>query len=148
MCWISSSKTWYWAWVWAWHWAQAWLDQWIKPSQAELELLYFITSSSLNIICRLVSSSSQALTFYFCYRAELEHSLLDKARFIYSMPPPHLILYSLSRFYSVIYDDHASNHSCFLHKLCLSKEFFVSPFEDDNWDKHALFRLLPQLPSS
>ena len=51
-----------------------------KPSRAELKLLHFITSSSLNIICRLVSSSSQTWTFHFCYRAELEHSLLDKAR--------------------------------------------------------------------
>ena len=62
----------------------AWLMNQTKPSQAELKLLYFITCSSLNIICMLVSSSSQAWTFYFFCRAELEHSLLDKARLVYS----------------------------------------------------------------
>jgi hypothetical protein len=31
--------------------------------------------------------------------------------------------------YYVMYGDHASHHSRFLHKLCLS---FVSPFKDDN----------------
>ena len=82
--WISSSKAWYWAWVWAWYWARAWLNKWIKPNQAEFKLLYFITNSSLNIICRLVSISSQAWAFYFCCWAELEHSLLDKTRLVYS----------------------------------------------------------------
>ena len=62
----------------------AWLMNQVKPSQAELKLLYFITCSSLNIICRLVSSSSQTWTFYFCYRTKLEHSLLDKAWLVYS----------------------------------------------------------------
>ena len=42
-------------------------------------------SSSLNIICKLVSSSSQAWTFYFCRQAKLEHSLLDKAWLIYNL---------------------------------------------------------------
>ena len=68
LCWISSSKTWYWAWVWAWYRARAWL-----MNQAELKLLYFITSSNLNIICKLVSSSSQVWIFYFCCWAEIEH---------------------------------------------------------------------------
>ena len=57
---------------------------WIM-NQAELKILYFITSSGLNIICRLVSSSSQGWTFYFCCWAELEHSLLNKARLVYSL---------------------------------------------------------------
>ena len=53
-------------------------------NQAELKFSYFIMSSNLNIIFRLVSSSNQAWTFYFSCRTELEHLLLDKARLVYS----------------------------------------------------------------
>ena len=65
----------------------AWLMNQAKPSQAQAFIL--IMSSSLNIICKLVSSSSQAWTFYFCCQAKLEHSLLDKAWLIYN---PRLLL--------------------------------------------------------
>ena len=53
-------------------------------NQVEFKFLYFITSSSLNIICKLILSSSQTWTFYSCCRAELEHSLLDKILLVYS----------------------------------------------------------------
>ena len=56
---------------------------WLR-NQAKFKLLYFITSLILNIIFKLVSSLNQAWTFYICCRAEFEHSLLDKARLIYS----------------------------------------------------------------
>ena len=42
-------------------------------------------SSSLNIIYRLVSSSSQTWTFYSYCWAELEHSLLEKVRLVYNL---------------------------------------------------------------
>ena len=70
-----------------------------EPSQAKLKLLYFITSLNLNIICRLVSSSSQAWTFYFCYRAELKHSLLDKSRLVYCPSRFRFVFFSSSFFY-------------------------------------------------
>ena len=41
----------------------------------------------MNIICRLVSRSSQIWTFYFCCRIELEYSLLDKTKLVYHLNP-------------------------------------------------------------
>ena len=69
----------------------AWPMNQAKPSPVKFKLLYFITSSSLNFICRLISSSSQVWTFYFCCQVELEHSLLDKAWLVYSPKPSQSI---------------------------------------------------------
>ena len=61
------------------------LELGLTNESSQAKFLYFIMSSSLNIIYRLVSSLSQTRTFYFCCQAELEHSLLDKARLVYSL---------------------------------------------------------------
>ena len=75
----------------------AWLMNQAKPSQAKLNLLYFITSSNLNIICRFVSRLSQTWTFYFYCWAELEHSLLDKTWLVYSP----ICKYTLHKYWSI-----------------------------------------------
>ena len=66
----------------------AWLINQAKPSQAELKIFGILTSSSSNIIFRLVSISSQAWAFDFYWRAKLKHTLLSKTWLVYS---PNLI---------------------------------------------------------
>ena len=63
LCWISSSKTWYWAWV-----TRAWLDQWIKSSQAELKLLYFIIKLEHYLLARIKLKPSLNILFLLSSR--------------------------------------------------------------------------------
>ena len=92
-----------------------------KPSQAEPKLLYFITSSNLNIICRLVLSSSQSWTFYFCCQVELEHSLLDKTWLIYS---PNYISRKINLRIKMRIGPKYKDQKCIFKKKCYFHIFF------------------------
>ena len=61
----------------------AWLINQAKPSRAELKLFGILTSSSSNIVFRLVSSSSQAWAFDFYWQAKLKHVLFGKTWLVY-----------------------------------------------------------------
>ena len=62
----------------------AWLINQAKPSQVELKLFGILTSSSSNIVFRLISSLIQAHAFDFYWQTKFKHALLDKAWLIYS----------------------------------------------------------------
>ena len=56
-------------------------------NQVKLKFFGFFTSSSSNIIFRLVMSSSQVWVFYFSWSVNFEYALLNKTWFVYS--PTH-----------------------------------------------------------